>query len=231
MIEKSNIQELIKENHKKRQTVKSYSNKKINQSDWELILDTIYWSPSSHGFEPYRVLIIEKENNIRKQLKDLMWNQVIAEESDKLIFFISLKRETFTNKEWVYNRSLRKFKEIANKKGQDAINYANKMTEIVLKKHLETDEPDGDSWSMKQCYIALGMAMSTASLLNIGTTAIEGMEKTKIIKLFKKYELINDDENIAVALAFGYPSSNIAYAHRGNGKRIRDKKDDKFKTI
>ncbi|NQZ29397.1 MAG: nitroreductase family protein [Mycoplasmatales bacterium] len=214
-----------------RQTVKAYSDQRISNEDWKNILETIYWAPTSHGFEPYRTLIIEKDNKLREELKPLMWNQGVVTEADKLLLFISLKREVFANKEWVFKRSYRRFADVAGKTHEEASKLAKTMSETVLNKHLNVDEANGDDWAMKQCYIALGMAMSAATILGIGSTPMEGIEKSKVEELLLEKELIKKDERIAVTMAFGYPKSETAYLHFGKGNRVRDKWEEKFKTI
>ena len=214
-----------------RQTVKSYSNKKIPTSDWKQILDTIYWSPSSHGFEPYRVLVVRKSSKLRAKLQKVMWGQGVVVEADKLIFFVSLKRKVFLSKKWLYERALRKATKVEGKNGDEAKKSADNMSDIIINKHLSIDEPSGDDWAMKQAYIGLGSALIAATILNIGSTPMEGLEKSKVEKLLRSEKLISNDERIAVAASFGYPSSKTAYAHWGTNKRIREAKTKKFKTI
>ncbi|TCG10989.1 nitroreductase family protein [Mycoplasma todarodis] len=214
-----------------RQTVKAYSNKKIPKEDWQQILETIYWTPSSHGFEPYRVLIIEKSNAIRTKLKPLMWNQGVVTEADKIIFFISLKRSEFTDDQWMFERSYRRFYEVAGKTKEESNVAAQKMATTIKNKHLDADEPNGDEWAMKQCYIALGTSLIAATILGIGSTPMEGLEKEKVEKLFKSEGLMSEGERVAVAASFGYPASKTSYLHYGTNKRVRDDWSKKFKTI
>ena len=49
-------------------TKKFNSEKKISESDFEILKDAIQLSSSSYGLQPYKVLIIENEE-IRKQLQ------------------------------------------------------------------------------------------------------------------------------------------------------------------
>jgi len=75
---------------------------------------------------------------------------------------------------------------------------------------------------MKQAYIALGNSMTAATILGIGSTPMEGMQKTKLEPFLKEQGLMKDNERLAVAAAFGYTASETAYAHYGSGKRVRD---------
>lgn len=217
--------------NKNRQTVKAYSDKKISVDDWKQILDTIYWAPSSHGFEPYRAIIVKKNSPLRKKLQPMMWGQGVVVEADKLVFFVSLKRKAFTNKKWLYERALRKAKKISGKKGVEAENEAKKMVDTIINLHLGKDEAVGDDWAMKQAYIALGMSMSAATILGIGSTPMEGVEKSKVERLFRSQKIISSDERVAVVAAFGYPKDKKSYAHWGTGARVRDPKTKKFKTV
>lgn len=214
-----------------RQTIKKYADKHIEADKWETIKDSIYWAPTSHGFEPYRVLIINKDNEIRKELKPVMWGQGVVDSADKLVFFISLKREVFTNKEWLLKRALRRVEEVNGKTGEEALKGAQAHADLVLNTHLKSDEPNGDDWAMKQAYIALGMAMETAALLEVGSTPMEGFERAKVKEVFKKHNLINDNEVVALVGAFGYPFDKTSYGHWGSGNRVRDSRDYKFKEI
>lgn len=214
-----------------RQTVKKYANKHIEKSIWEQIKEAIYWAPTSHGFEPYRVLIINRDNELRQDLKPLMWNQGVVENADKLVFFISLKRSVFTDYEWLYERALRRSTEVSGFVGEKAKAAAKEHADTVLNRHLKVDEPNGDDWAMKQAYIALGMALETSAQLGIGSTPMEGLEKSKVESLFRSRGLMNESERVAVVAAFGYPFDETSYAHWGTKKRVRDPKDYKFTEI
>ena len=221
------IEKIIKE----RQTTKEYSDKKIDKKDWKQILEMIYWSPSSHGFEPYRVLIINKENPLRKELKPMMWGQGVIENSDKLIFFITLNHEVYTNDEWIRERIERRVLNVAGLSGDKATAAIDKSLQFTKDAIISIDKGNGNHWSMKQAYIALGNSLTAATMLDIGSTALEGLVFEDVEELFRSNNLINDNESLAVGAAFGYPSSETAYAHRGTGKRVRDDWDTKFKEI
>lgn len=222
------MNKLLKQINEFRQTVKSYSDQKISDEDWTAILESIYWSPSSHGYEPYRVIIIPRNNSLRKIIKPMMWNQNSVIEADKLIFFISLKKTVFNSDKWLYQRGYRKNHEILKMTEQAAMQAAKDSVKSIQNTHLNFES---DDWSMKQAYIALGIAMTHASILQIGTTPIEGINKQELEPYFIKQGIIKENERIAVGLAFGYPKSSTSYAHRGTGDRVRDSYDQKFTTL
>ncbi len=61
-----------------------------------------------------------------------MWNQGVVTEADKLLLFISLKREVFTNKEWVFKRAYRRFADVAGKTYEED----SKLAKLCLKQWL-----------------------------------------------------------------------------------------------
>lgn len=223
------MNEIINKVLKERQTVKAYSEKAIPTEDWKQVLETIYWSPTSHGFEPYRVLVIDRKNQpLRETIKGSMWGQGVVTQADKLVLFISLKRDVWGSTKFLEERTVRRLREV-NGKDVDASNEEVKKTAAFVKAtHLDPQE-DGDHWAMKQAYIALGMAMYSASILGIGSTPMEGFERAKLEPILAQHDLLDaKTEKVAVAVAFGYPLSETSYAHWGSGKRVRDAWDKKI---
>ena len=219
---------LLKKINEFRQTVKSYSDQKITNENWSLILESIYWAPSSHGYEPYRVIIIPRDHKLRTVIKPMMWNQGVVTEADKLIFFISLKRSVFNSDEWLYKRGFRKNSKVLGMSDKQAMIESKKSVKSIQDTHLNFED---DDWSMKQAYIALGIAMTHAAILQISTTPMEGIAKDKLEHYFVKQGIIKENERIAVGLAFGYPKNSTSYAHEGKGQRVRDDYGHKFITL
>lgn len=221
---------IIKKIIKKRQTVKSYSSKKIPPRKWKQILNIIYWSPSSYGFEPYRILVINREHTLRSTIFPLMHNQKSVQEADKMIFFISLKKECFASSKWLFKRMFRNAKEV--------LGQTNSEAEKTTKKYMNSKEfqeyfanKNSDGWAHYQAYIALGNALNAAAILNIGSTCLEVSNKNKMEELLKTENLLKDYEELTITAAFGYPKSKVAYAHFGTNRRVRDPWNKKFTEI
>lgn len=65
-----NFKELIS----KRRACKLFNDKKINEKDLHFILESGVLAPSSHGFEPWKFVVLEqKEHNLK--LSTLCYNQ------------------------------------------------------------------------------------------------------------------------------------------------------------
>src|SRR3990167_1116056 len=70
-------------------TKKFNSEKKISESDFEILKDAIQLSSSSYGLQPYKVLIIENEE-IRKQLQPASWGQSQIVDASHLLVFANI---------------------------------------------------------------------------------------------------------------------------------------------
>ncbi|HBD9070176.1 TPA: nitroreductase family protein [Campylobacter jejuni] len=69
-----NFKELIS----KRRACKLFNDKKINEKDLHFILESGVLAPSSHGFEPWKFVVLEqKEHNLK--LSTLCYNQQYAQ--------------------------------------------------------------------------------------------------------------------------------------------------------
>lgn len=77
-----NFKELIS----KRRACKLFNDKKINEKDLHFILESGVLAPSSHGFEPWKFVVLEqKEHNLK--LSTLCYNQQnVASASHNIIF-------------------------------------------------------------------------------------------------------------------------------------------------
>ena len=214
-----------------RQACKKYGDKKISEKDWQTIKDAIYWSPTSHGWEPYRVLTINKENKeLRNELFEPMLTQGIVENADKLLIFISLKAEVYNSfTPWVKSRVLRKAKEVEGNFDEISKDVENSLHFKAHQTMMDIDNTN--AWSEKQAYIGMSFAMYSAALLGIDSTPMEGMDRNKVRQVLEKHNLIEDNENVAVCLSLGYRFDNTSFAHWGSGKRLRVKPEEKFKEV
>lgn len=212
-----------------RQACKKYGDKKISNEDWKIIQESIYWSPTSHGWEPYRVLTINKNNDIRKELFHPFLEQGIVLNADKLLIFIAIDKNQYsTLTPWVKERVLRKAKEVEG-------NFESVNSDIEGSLHFKAHQimmiSETQSWAEKQCYIGMSFAMYSSALLGIDSTPMEGMDKAKVKEVLLKHNLIDQDETIACALSLGYRFDETSFAHWGSGKRLRDPWEKKFKEV
>jgi nitroreductase len=168
------------------------SQKKIPVEQFEEILESIRLSPSSFGMEPWRILVIRDER-LRKALKASCWNQSQITDASELVIFTTDNDTVRSDSTYV--------RTMFERRGMpsEAVDmymgvYKNYLTSI------EEDEVLLENWTAKQCYIALGNAMTCAAMMQIDSCPIEGFDKEEV-------EAILDLEyghSVAVMCAFGY---------------------------
>lgn len=146
-------------------TKKFNSEKKISNSDLEILKEAIQLSSSSYGLQPYKVLIIENEE-IRKQLQPASWGQSQITEASHLFVFASV---TNVDAEYItrYAENMAKTRNIPfdSVKGYADFMIGN-ITTLTPEKQI--------IWAQKQAYLALGNLLNAAAELKIDVTPMEG---------------------------------------------------------
>lgn len=146
-------------------TKKFNSEKKISNSDLEILKEAIQLSSSSYGLQPYKVLIIENEE-IRKQLQPASWGQSQITEASHLFVFASV---TNVDAEYItrYAENMAKTRNIPfdSVKGYADFMIGN-ITTLTPEKQI--------IWAQKQAYLALGNLLNVAAELKIDVTPMEG---------------------------------------------------------
>jgi len=146
-------------------TKKFNSDKKISNSDLEILKEAIQLSSSSYGLQPYKVLIIENEE-IRKQLQPASWGQSQITDASHLFVFASV-----TNVDAAYiTRYAENMAKTRNIPFDSVKGYADFMigniTTLTTEKQI--------IWAQKQAYLALGNLLNAAAELKIDVTPMEG---------------------------------------------------------
>ena len=146
-------------------TKKFNSEKKISNSDLEILKEAIQLSSSSYGLQPYKVLIIENEE-IRKQLQPASWGQSQITDASHLFVFASV---TNVDAEYIthYAENMAKTRNIPfdSVKGYADFMIGN-IASLTPEKQI--------IWAQKQAYLALGNLLNAAAELKIDVTPMEG---------------------------------------------------------
>lgn len=187
-----------------RHACKQYDpNKKIDDEDFRFILETARLSPSSFGFEPWKFLVIENKR-IRELIRDNAWGA-----KDKVMdcshFVVILVRQPHTllaDGEYVpyIMRDVHHIPEDALKVRQGFYRHFTEQ-DFAL-----TGNPTAFyHWACRQSYIALGNMLTSAAMIGIDSTPIEGFPLEKMDALLVAEGLYSKDEyKLSVMAAFGY---------------------------
>lgn len=190
-----------------RYATKKYDNtKKLTLEQFDIILEALRMAPSSTGLQPWGFVDVQNPE-IRLKLKEAAWGQTQITDADHIIVLCS-----------AYNLGEKNVDEyiasVAETRGQtvDALKgYKDMIMSNIVGKTPEQIE----TWSAKQVYIALGMALLSAGLLEVDATPMEGFDKVKFNEILG---LPAKGLSAQVLLAVGFRSADDATA---NYKKVR----------
>jgi nitroreductase len=178
--------------------------KKIPKEDLEFLLEIVRLSPSSFGMEHWHLLIVQNEE-LKKKLKPLCWNQNQITTCSDLVIFLAKTKDLEAKSQYTRNMLKRK-----NLPKEQIEAYFEKYDNFVKDKQI-------DCWSSKQCYIAGGNMASAAAMIGIDSCFIEGFEKENVEKLL---EIDTDKFTLTFMLALGYRVNDIPKKYRLNLEEI-----------
>lgn len=213
MIERDDILDAY---HRRYATKRYNPNKKINEENWQTILETARLSPSSYVYEPWKFLEINNYD-IRKDLQDMCWGvakQIM--DADKLLICLVYRNLTIHHphvKHMVEDVKGKEF-DINSKPSQHFDHFQRSDMDLV-------DEHRLFDWASKQSYIAMGNMMTTAAMLGVDSCAHEGFPYRKVEEYLDMHQLMNNKEyGISYMLTFGYRDEPIKEKHRQSMEQI-----------
>ena len=180
-----------------RYATKVFSGKKISQSSLNTILEAIRLSPSSFGVQPYHVTVVENIG-IRNELQAKAWGQKQITTSSHLLVFSSLTDMAKRTDQFL--------------KVQEAITKRTDENGAFKNMVIGASSSYGPTWSAKQAYIALGIALATCAELGIDSCPMEGFDPNA----FKNILKLPADMTPQALLAIGYRAKE-----EKPGKKVR----------
>ncbi|PEF61714.1 NAD(P)H-dependent oxidoreductase [Bacillus cereus] len=204
MFDKTQLKEQILHAHQFRRAIKKFNpSKKINESDFQFILEVGRLSPSSFGTEPWKFIIIQNPV-IRESILPHAWGATTQLPSASH-FVAILARDT---EDVVYHSQyLKDLMQNTQKIPQDMIDTRieviknHQLHDFNLLEHKETLF----YWAARQAYIPLANMMTTAAELGIDSCAIEGFNNVQVTKILKETGAFTDGNyHVACLVAFGY---------------------------
>ena len=188
-----------------RHATKSFDpTKKITSEDFSFILETARLSPSSFGYEPWNLLVIQNEA-LRNEIRNVAWGAQgqLPTASHYVIFLARTGEQMQPDGAHVQHM-------------MDVLGLSDEAKAGRTKRYglfLEEDFQIGRNekamadWSAKQAYIALGNMMSTAAQIGIDSCPIEGFDQQAVEQLLEQHDLLDRSVfTVPVMVAFGYRS-------------------------
>jgi nitroreductase len=181
--------------------------KKISAADWKAIEDALVLTPSSYGLQPWKFIVVQNQE-IKDKLTAASWNQKQVSECSHMLVLAALNKMSTSYVEHFIART-------AEVRGMNVADLGGFQT-MLVKNIVEGNQVKNvTEWATKQCYIALGNAMTVASVLGIDACPMEGIDPQKYDEILN---LKGSNYQTAVALPLGYRDSSDKYA---TSKKVR----------
>jgi nitroreductase len=193
-------QEILEKLHWRYAVKKFDSSKKISEADWFILEESLRLAPSSYGLQPWKFIVVQ-DQEIRSSLTPVSWHQTQVEDCSHYVVFATRTKIEETDVDKLVQK-------IAQVRGVDLAsldNYKNMMLKDIV------NGPRSEIaqwWSQRQSYIAMGMLMETAALLDIDTCPIEGLDPAAYDKIL---QLEGTGYATVAAVAVGYRSPEDKY--------------------
>lgn len=176
--------------------------RKISDKDFQFILETARLSPSSFGFEPWKILVVQNPKK-REELKEGAPHGSLKLDTASHFIIILAMKSTQTHYSSPY---LQYFMKVVQRHPQNVIDMVtNIYKNFQIKDFKLNDERSIFDWASKQSYIALGNMLTSAAMIGIDSCPMEGFNPAIMDDLLAEH--LNIDTNIygiSCMAAFGY---------------------------
>ncbi|MBP5490672.1 MAG: NAD(P)H-dependent oxidoreductase [Lachnospiraceae bacterium] len=191
--------------------------KKIPQEDFEFLLKTAQYSPSSFGLEPWNILVVQNKD-LREEISEFATGAQNQLRTASHFVIFTVKKDLAPESEYFYhiNRDIKKLDEEARKKFIDSFSAFQKDKLDVYDDRTRLD------WAKKQAYIAMGYMMLAAIQIGIDSCPIEGFFPGKVESVLEKKGVLDTKrDRIAVMVAFGYRDKSVSI-HKKTRRKLNE---------
>lgn len=207
----SNKNEIILDAFRFRYACKQFDPKKtVSKEDFDTILEAAHLSPSSFGFEPWKLIVLQ-DPEIKKKLYPISWGAQNSLNGASHLVILLARRKT----DMIYSSDyLTHIMKDVEKLPDDVVNgkrQAFKKFEENDFNLLESDRAVFD-WASKQTYIVLANMLTVAAYLGIDSCPIEGFDQKAVEQLLAREGLLEPEHfGVSVMAGFGYRSEEPHY--------------------
>lgn len=159
---------------KTRHASKAMNKEKVAQEKIDAIIESISLAPTSSGLQPFEVIQI-KNQEIKDKIRTISWNQSVVSDCSDLLIFAAW--DTYTEER--INRMFDLMNEVRQVKNEGWEAYRQQLLSIYPNKPAE----ENFNHAAKQAYIAFSNAMTTAAMLDVDTTPLEGFDPAELDKI------------------------------------------------
>ena len=211
-----NREEIIALQHQRYATKKFDPTRRISDEDWATIVEVGRLAPSSLGFEPWKMILLNNEA-MKQDLKPMAWGAVsMLDGASHFVIYLARKG---VNYETTYIEKL--MQEVRHRSYDPNSAYAHRIKSFQESDAQLNDERSLFDWASKQTYIQMANMMNAAVLMGIDSCPIEGYDKAKVEAYLEEKGVLDTSEfGISVMCAFGYRDEDIKPKVRWNTESI-----------
>ncbi len=155
-----------------RYAVKKFdSTKKIPDSVWKVLEQSLVLSPSSFGLQPWKFFVVQNPE-IREKLLPHSWGQKQVVDASHLIV-LGIKKDI---NDGDVDRYVQRMAEVQQVPIENLEKFGGMVKGFINNPPYPFEKND---WSTRQTYIALGFLMTCAAMLDIDTCPMEGFIPSK----------------------------------------------------
>ena len=177
--------------------------KVIPSEDFETILEAARLSPTSFGFEPWKMIVLS-DAHIKQALDPLAWGarNSLAGASHFVILLARKAPDLLSSADYISHimRDVQLLPpEVAEQRRAKYRNFQKSDFELLDSERAMFD------WASKQTYIVLANMMTAAAMLGIDSCPIEGFQRSAVDELLVKEGLFDPVQfGVPVMAGFGY---------------------------
>ena len=187
-------------------TTKFDSSKSISDNDIEKLKEIVKLSPSSWGFQLYKILVIT-DSDLKQKLLPAAYNQNQIIDCSHLFVFCSFS-SVF---EEDIDQMIAEFHKLRANDDDYSKESTNNYGAGAKKSILNMDPNRQAEWLKKQCYIALGQLMVGCADMRIDSCPMEGFKSDEVDEIL---DLHSQNLTSVVLLPTGYRTSDDKYQHK-----------------
>lgn len=192
-------EQLVAVQHRRYATKRYDETRKIPPDLWDAIEESLVYSASSTGLQPWKFLVVT-DKDLREKLLPVSWNQRIVVTASHLVVFAA--RESLDEQD--ARRHADNFARIRALGETEAEEFLQRQIGILNRPGL-----DHFRYASLQVYLALGNILTSAALLGLDSTAIGGFDPDAYDEILG---LKGTGYRSVVAAAVGYHAPDDANA-------------------
>jgi nitroreductase len=185
--------------------------RRIANADFDFILETGRLSPSSFGFEPWKLLVVQNPE-LREKLREVSWGaqKQLPTASHCIVMLARTAKEMDVDSDYI--RSI--MVDLQHSPPEVVVNRKARYRDFLANDfELIGNERAMFEWACRQSYIALGNMMTAAALIGIDSCPIEGFDKKKVEAVLRGAGHLDTERfGVACMAAFGYRAQDPSRA-------------------